>query len=305
MDTISEIENTLPIVPPTSSSIRHDNHWDEIVPDDVIVDWLHDGPALAPEEYITNESLYKNERLGKNDVIPGDWMAKLASLRPERVPDLIEAHNEAERFRKRYVWDPARRIPLCTDEEGREYQIKLSLSASGLDMIDCPEFTAWGRFGDEEMRCVLFGIRDRLPYRPPSSPAKGGGMPELPKLAASLGYLEVGTIDLSDGLMSSVSTDYEVIMDVGSDDMPLWIMAPQQCLKDRAMAAQRSVVRPLVPIFRRMMDDGGCLYDVACILSSVRKLGGRVSYAESCELVSKTRAVIDPACVVALGPEWM
>lgn len=37
-----------------------------------------------------------------------------------------------------------------------------------------------------------------------------------------------------------------------------------------------------------------CGYDAACMLNSVHRLGDRLGYEESCDMVRRTRAVVDP-----------
>ncbi len=101
-------------------------------------------------------------------------------------------------------------------------------------------------------------------------------------------------------------TDYFVVVDVDHEDMPLWLLAPRPQLQKR-LDNKFYPGRPILPlpIFDGLFSkEGDCGYDCACILSSLHRIGSRPpepdapSFQEACELIRRTRAVVDPAALV-------
>ncbi|VUC35049.1 unnamed protein product [Clonostachys rosea] len=129
----------------------------------------------------------------------------------------------------------------------------------------------------------------------------------LPKHVVHLGNLEVRTRstgaqpqtknELSEAPYCNDMTDYSVIVDVGHQDMPVWIVSPRARLDIRA-GLKDLTLRPL-PIFDGSMATKNGGHDIACILPSIRDLSldperRQEMYREACELVRQTRATVDP-----------
>jgi hypothetical protein len=96
-------------------------------------------------------------------------------------------------------------------------------------------------------------------------------------------------------------TDFEVMLEAESDEMPVWIFAGQLQLQERIFGTDiTGPDEPCLPIFDGLMIDNDHVYDTACILPSIHRLGtsatdaNAVTYEEACELVRKTRTVMDP-----------
>ncbi|KAK3313602.1 hypothetical protein B0H66DRAFT_536860 [Apodospora peruviana] len=227
-------------------------------------------------------------------------------------------------------------IPLFTDPYGRIYQVEAGLGGCAfprtmLPKIFCPSFKPppWDEDGVAGCGDTLFRLRTRVPYEP-SSASSDNRIQEFPKLGMTLGMLLVTSVGrhpqyFQDGKPRTEVTDYEVVIGVSdeadggdNDPLPVWIVAPRQRLEYRASGRHAAYPWPSVPIFRNGMDDGGGAgYDVACILPSVQRLGIRPSdtdgtargdglappdFEETCELVRRTRAVVDPSAVVGYFP---
>lgn len=270
----------------------HGDHWDELHdyessysfrgendtgPDP---DWLE--THNERETSIANEDLYNNPTTQQ-------WQQKLAQLCRTDLPTLKLPRGHFRRVK----------IPLFHDEEtDDDYQIALHLSATG--------------FWDQMHQLVYaFCPKDPVPYNPqvkplvrilyhaspPEKQIKQGV--ELPRFGIPLGTLTVrGTFRrreaniISDLPPKTEWTDYQVILDPEREVMPLWIMCSRRVFRER-----REVVLPdNQPIFRGLMKSEEYEYDTACLLDSVHRLGAenRLSYQDTCELVERTRSIVDP-----------
>lgn len=87
-------------------------------------------------------------------------------------------------------------------------------------------------------------------------------------------------------------TDYQVVIDAENEAMPLWLLCSRRTLRERYQGfAGRN---PQLPVFEGLMQCEEFGYDAACILGSVHRLEEQLSYEEACEMVRRTRAVVDP-----------
>lgn len=82
------------------------------------------------------------------------------------------------------------------------------------------------------------------------------------------------------------------MLDAERDNMPLWIFCSRRMLRERYETYGKN--NPKLPIFNGAMQNKDYGYDAACILESAHQLGGRPDLEEACEVVRKTRAVLDP-----------
>lgn len=137
---------------------------------------------------------------------------------------------------------------------------------------------------------------------PPSEEAVQQQSNALPAFGIVLGMLTVRTNfrlpkDYPEDLKpyrcpSTEFTDYQVVLDVESEAMPLWIMCSRRTLQERH--DRWSGRKPNLPIFRGLMGFEKLGYDAACILDSVHRLADPPSFQEACDLVQRMRAVVDP-----------
>lgn len=243
-------------------------------------DWL--STHIERETSISNEDLY-------NDPTTQQWQEKLAHLGRTDLPTL--------KFSRGHF--TAVKIPLFHDEEtGDDYQIALHLSATGF----------W-----EQMHQLVYAFcpKEPVPFNaevrplvkilyhasPPEMKIQQGV--ELPRFGIPLGTLTVrGTFRRREAkIMTDLDpntewTDYQVILDPEREAMPLWIMCSRRVFRER-----RQVVLPNnLPVFRGLMQFEEYGYDAACILDSVHRLGreNRLNYRDACELVERTRSLVDP-----------
>lgn len=82
------------------------------------------------------------------------------------------------------------------------------------------------------------------------------------------------------------------MLDAESENMPLWIFCSRRMLRERYETYGE--LNPQLPIFNGTMKNEDYGYDAACILESVHRLGGQPGLEEACEMMRKTRAVLDP-----------
>jgi hypothetical protein len=138
---------------------------------------------------------------------------------------------------------------------------------------------------------------------------------EFPNLCVTLGTLTVRN-DARRGYFPpgfvTEHTDYYVFVDVGHQDLPVWILAPRPQLEGRLINPFYDPAHPIrhLPMFDGLLEQegGGAGFDAGCVVSSLRRLGVRLSdddsasaFRDACELLRKTRAIIDP--VALLLPE--
>ncbi|KAI7782161.1 hypothetical protein LA080_013837 [Diaporthe eres] len=120
---------------------------------------------------------------------------------------------------------------------------------------------------------------------------------ELPRFVIPLGPLAIRTEHRIPDPPSEFGpptelTDYQVVINAENEAMPLWILCSRRTLKERHQAYGGR--NRQLPIFKGLMEHGQYGYDAACILDSVHRLRDRLSYEESCDIVRRTRAVVDP-----------
>lgn len=100
-----------------------------------------------------------------------------------------------------------------------------------------------------------------------------------------------------DNIPETEYTDYQVVLDPEDDAMPLWIFCSRRMLKERHASYQGRV--PQLPIFKSLMEYDECGYDAVCILDSIQLLGDIPSFQEACEMVQRTRTIVDPVSMNA------
>ncbi|CAG9947216.1 unnamed protein product [Clonostachys rosea f. rosea IK726] len=185
-------------------------------------------------------------------------------------------------------------IPLF-DANGDDYRIDFTSRAT-LYSVYCPTRLEGT---DSNAALSFFELSPRLSTGRHSLP--------LPKHVVHIGNLLVRTkaagakprskSELSKAPYCNDSTDYTVIVDVGHQDMPLWIVSSRARLDIRA-GLKNLTLRPM-PIFDGSMATENGDHDIACILPSIRHLSldperRQAMYHEACELVRQTRATVDP-----------
>lgn len=282
----------------------HNDHWDKIedyespyVDDEVheyYKDWLT-SHFLRGEESISNETLY-------GDPLTQHWQQKMVHLRGLDLPSL-----NSEAVRGVFV-----QLPLFRDDDletGGDYQISLNLQrpvdpGQGLVYTSCPEDPV--PWEETHVSKPLMKIAYQIPPSPDTIQHQGIAFPIhgilLGKLRVrtdfrrSKEYIEKYNYEIGSSPHTEL-TDYQVILDAESEAMPLWIICSRRTLQERRERFGYSDARYNLPIFRGLLrsDEGdGLGYDAACILDSVHRLGERLSFQEACDLVQRTRAVVDP-----------
>ncbi|ROW06902.1 hypothetical protein VMCG_04170 [Cytospora schulzeri] len=263
----------------------HDGHWD------MIGELLSPYTTLEPGLDWINTRIYQDERSVPSDEAHENptvqqWLQKFAGLRRSDLPTLPRAIGDISRVK----------IPLYKDEDtGDEYQICLDFGdfRDGLENISCPERQQLGG-----PRHPLREIRYRIP--PPEQSSQPNTPP--PRFVIPLGPLAIRTVSHHRHYKyverpPTEETDYQVMLDAGSENMPLWIFCSRRMLRERYETYGESNLQ--LPIFNGAMKSEDCEYDTACILESVHQLGGRPRLEEACEMVRKTRAVLDPGSMRA------
>lgn len=261
-------------------TIWHDDHRDRTENDLVDdLDWIN-GRVGNSEENRTNAQLYENEATQ-------DWLKALSHLPMDGISTLV-AH----------PIHPCR-IPLFKDKDGDEYQIHLG-SPTSLPEAICT------RFGDAPQPSAkfLFHLKGCKPF-PPSEDEQTRA---IPKSIIHLGSLDVSTtsrypdyIRIEDRVTER--TDYDVVVDIEKEGMPLWLVTSRRRLDQRAEGVGYMEPIPPLPIFDGLMGDLESSYDAACILPSIQRLGTREQglqesdFQLACDLVRKTRAIIDPVVI--------
>lgn len=230
---------------------------------------------------MANEDLYKN-------AITQLWMKAFASMRRDRISLLTKPRGPDSCI-----------IPLFEDGNGWQYQIGLSITYISLPKIECPSTLRDGQLCSSS----LFALARRIQVEP--SPTAEGS-PTPPKLAVPLGTLRIrgGRPRGPELGCMTEYTDYSVVVDVGHEDMPLWIVAPRAQLQKRLN--NKFYFEPIknLPMFDGLLQkEDDCEYDCACILSSIHRLGkpppdpDAPSFQDTCEMIRKTRATVDPAAI--------
>lgn len=280
----------------------HGDHWDEL--HDYESSYLYRGETdlgLDPDwlsTHIERETSISNEDLYNNPTTQ-QWQKKLARLSRTDLPTLKFARGHFTRVK----------IPLFHDEAtGDDYQIAMHLSATGF----------W-----EQMHQLVYAFcpKDPVPFNsqvkplvrilyhasPPEKKTQQGV--ELPRFGIPLGTLTVrGDFRqreaniISDTLPDTEWTDYQVILDPEREAMPLWIMCSRRLFRER----REVLLGDNQPVFGGLMQSEEYDYDAACILDSVRRLGGenRLNYRDACELVESTRSLVDPVRSNARMQKW-
>lgn len=262
----------------------HHDHWDEV--DDYespyTTTWPGEGWLSTrihwDKDSIPNDKLYKNPRTQQ-------WLHKLGSLTRQDLPTV----------KFPYLRSLTAHLPLFVDEEtGAEYQILMHLKDE-LAEITCPKISA----PFETRAPPLRRIRYRL-LQPDDETIQSS--PPLPRFIVPLGTLAVRNAIRHPELYNPTNpttelTDYQVVLDAESEAMPLWILSSRRFLQERYERFGKSNLQ--LPIFKGLMQDEEYGYDAACILESVHRLGDRPTLQEACDMVLKTRAVVDPGSMCA------
>ncbi|CAG9982252.1 unnamed protein product [Clonostachys byssicola] len=204
------------------------------------------------------------------------------------------SREKAEKVLSTWHGPELRAIPLF-DADGDDYRINFTSRAT-LYSVYCPTRLEGT---DSNAALSFFELTVRL--------STGHHAIPLPKHVAHLGNLQVRTkahgakprtkSELAKAPYCSEMTDYTIIVDIGHEDMPLWIVSPRGRLDIRA-GLENLELRPM-PIFDGSMVTEGGDHDIACILPSIRDLSldperRQAMYREACELVRQTRATVDP-----------
>ncbi len=241
----------------------------------------HNNWYVKDEHSLTTDEVY-------NNVVTKFWMDALSRVNRNAISLLVEYRTGSCR------------VPLFKDRNGWEYQIGLSIGHMDLPSIYCPNVS-----GSPPLAVPLFELKARTQV--PEAKATEQA-PNIPKFAVQLGRLSIrndARYPQSFTVPTTLTerTDYKVIVDVDSEDMPLWILAPrsqQQLRLSGPYTTWPNPTRPL-PIFNGLLENDDIGYDCACILPPVRRLGTRPpdpdapSFDKACELIRNTRATIDPA----------
>lgn len=263
----------------TTGTIWHDDHCDVIENDlEDEVDWIN-GHVGNSKDNRTNVQLYEDEATQ-------DCLKMLSRLPLGGISALID-----------HPISP-RRIPLFKDKNGDEYQINIS-SPTSLPEAICTRF----RDAPQPSAKLLF----HKGYKP-FPPSEDEQTRAIPKSIIHLGSLDVSTtsrypdyIRIEDRVTER--TDYDVVVDIEKEGMPLWLVTSRRRLDQRAEGVGYVEPIPPLPIFDGLMGDLESSYDAACILPSIQRLGTREQglqesdFQLACDLVRKTRAIIDPVVI--------
>ncbi|KAL1855669.1 hypothetical protein Daus18300_011050 [Diaporthe australafricana] len=260
--------------------VRHDDHWDEVIYWSPWTNWVNPGDGW-PHNFMRSDE-------------------KLSGLRHEDLPSL--------KVSTRRNW----KLPLFKDTAtGDEYSLHLHLGLLvGLNQILCSQSwdaipggsTPWKR-----LAAPLYQVTYR---RRLTDEATLASAPPLPKFIITLGKLAVRTefrdqretLRVEGENPPTETTDYLVVIDAADEDIPVWLLVSRSILRDRAEYEGRD--HPQLPIFNGLLKDDSYGYDAACIFRSIRDLTGPTDFQEVCDLVRKTRAVVDPG-LLNIGEEKM
>lgn len=298
--------------PPERPKEWHNDHWDEVVEYyNPYAECIYPGEDWISTHIDEAEYSVSNEKLS-TEPITQHWLQILSGLQYQSLPSI------------RFTVDPTcaslpggvRRFPIIPlfkdDNTGDEYQLQLDLSSS-LSRIWCPVVNPQSNLPIKTHPLIL--VRYRLPQPEPKSAGidhQEDSRPSqllLPHYFRPLGTLAIrNTARYPDYTLGreplTEPTDYNVMLDVGSESLSVWLVCSRRRLRDRAHEEQ-GIVYPVFPIFKGQMlesEDGngdGYGYDVACIMESVRQIGSW-SFEEACELVGRTRAIADPGRLLGL-----
>jgi hypothetical protein len=254
----------------------HGDHWDQLLDYEspYIDTWPGEGYPYTHlhlgDRSVSNEHLYGNPNAQH-------WRRKLASLSRSQFPTL--------KFSSGHL--PAK-IPLFRDEKTDEdYQIALHLE-DHLIYVMCPrDMTPF----DERAEPLI-----KVIYQEASSETTPRD-PQLPRFVIPLGPLAVRTKSFVPNPASCSNpptelTDYQVVIDAEKEAMPLWLLCSRRTLKERHQ--EFGDRNPQLPIFNGLMQYEEFGYDTACMLDSVHRLGDQLSYDETCDMIRRTREVVDP-----------
>ncbi|KAH8896967.1 hypothetical protein GQ53DRAFT_761036 [Thozetella sp. PMI_491] len=242
--------------------------------------------------YSKDERSFSNDHYYDNEVTQR-WMRALSCVRRNSISVLVERRDR----------DGGCQIPLFKGTNGWEYSIGLDIGRMTLPSTRCPAV-----LGDSpHVAPSLFELKARSQDAVTSAT---GSAPPFPRFVVYLGVLGVRSDarypqHFTVPTVLTETTDYKVVVDVDSDDMPLWILAPRSQQQLRLTGPYRSRPNPVhpLPMFNGLLENEDVGFDCACIIPSIRRLGvrppgpGAPSYHEACELIQKTRAVIDPAAL--------
>jgi len=293
----SDSDSCLGTTTSTVARVWHDDHWDRVVdenPWELYVDiweWQYSW-IVRSERSKTNEQLEQEQKTR-------NWLEKLEKL------TCAQLREDPDHLRPEGMRGVS--IPLCDGPGGDEYQIALT-TAGGcpLPLVYCPARLGSIMNGDGSW----FRLQGRA-----AEPYSNKTVPPLtfPTIFKPLGCLAIRTKARPDWFGPepvTETTDYRVVVDLCSDEMPLWIVASRYQLHTRAEGTGVQAHVPCLPIFDGLLstDDGG--YDIACIVPSLRLLHGRIldevqspTFEQVCDLVRQTRANVDPVAIMPHADE--
>lgn len=252
--------------------------------------WDPDDQADDAQMFLDLEESYakRSDTLFQEQRIQ-EILQKLASLSPQDFP-LMKWVTDLS--------DPAPNVPIFKDvTNGDEYQINLHL-AMRLTRISCPLDADEAR-ESEEAADTVYKMRYCLPT---PEAASAGQSPPLPTFIIPLGSLMLRSFsryskDTQTTKPLAETTDYMVAIDAGSEAMPVWLISSQWHLRGRKEGGGWNI--PPLPIFKGLMMNDKYGFDIACILQSIHQVAATPEelpdFENSCDLVARTRAMVDPA----------
>lgn len=234
---------------------------------------------LSYGDSLSSDQFYQREKVQ-------DHLKTLASLSRQTLPLLKQfgssgGHNDL--------------IPLFAGENGYEYQLELAWW-SKLPFLRCPSNPEERPFNHDPMQLLTSRVSTDITF---------GAIP-MPKLVVQLGRLWVrgNTRESEDDDPISERTDWEIMVDLENEDLPLWIFVGRQTLIDRRDNADGFGEPPLT-IFDGLMTHEEGDYDSACILPSTGHLGqsqaSAPAFSNICDMIRKSRGIRGPVVYLLYG----
>ncbi len=237
---------------------------------------------LEDEDSLTNNQLRQSPAVQA-------CLQKLAGLTRSDFPALVNIYSQLD----------GQRIPLFEDENGDEYQIRLDIDSS-LPVIKCPSNSIDLPIFPKPT-CPLYQLRSLISRPVLPDPRT------IPSYVVRLGRLEIRTDSRSPECFNepgtiTEGTDYEIMIDAESEDMPVWLFVSQPQLEDRLQPFVYCDPISILPVFQGLLLDGNSFfYDSASILPSIRDLENISSTKETfknvCKLIQETRSIKFPSVI--------